>query len=133
MSLDSSDTLEKQLKRFGGGLEIETWSKLPVGSGLGTSSILGGAILSAIGVAVGFRYDTLSLIHAVLHLEQTLTTGGGWQDQVGGFVPGMKSYRCLAGLPLTLKPESVDMPETFYSELNRHFVLLYTGRTRLGA
>ena len=29
------------------------------------------------------------LVHGVLVVEQLLTTGGGWQDQVGGLHPGL--------------------------------------------
>jgi galactokinase/mevalonate kinase-like predicted kinase len=52
------------------GLEIVTASRLPMGSGLGGSSVLGGALLHALGLAVGREYDTSSLVHAVLKLEQ---------------------------------------------------------------
>ena len=69
-------------------------------AGLGTSSILAGALLAALGIACGLRYDTDSLIHAVLYLEQVLTTGGGWQDQVGGLLPGAKLSTSQKGLPL---------------------------------
>ena len=31
-----------------------------------------------------------SLIHSVLMLEQLLTRGGGWQDNIGGIVGGLK-------------------------------------------
>ena len=65
-------------------LEIETWSLLPHGSGLGTSSILAGTVCAAIAGALGRSYDSTSLLHLVLALEQMLSTGGGWQDQVGG-------------------------------------------------
>lgn len=41
----------------------------------GTSSILAGAVLAAVYRCTGRSYDTSSLIHAVLHLEQILTTG----------------------------------------------------------
>lgn len=41
----------------------------------GTSSILAGALLAAVCRCTGRTYDTDSLIHAVLHLEQVLTTG----------------------------------------------------------
>jgi len=39
-------------------------------------------------------------VHAVLYLEQVLTTGGGWQDQVGGLLPGAKLSTSQKGLPL---------------------------------
>lgn len=41
----------------------------------GTSSILAGALLAAVYRCTGQSYDTDSLIHGVLHLEQVLTTG----------------------------------------------------------
>lgn len=44
----------------------------------GTSSILAGAALAAVYRCMGRTVDTHSLIHAVLHLEQTLTTGKSW-------------------------------------------------------
>ena len=39
---------------------------------------------------MGYEYDADSIVHSVLILEQLLTTGGGWQDQVGGLLPGFK-------------------------------------------
>ena len=50
----------------GHGLEIETWSDLPVGSGMGTSSILAGCVLSALWTAVGTSYSLGDLNHAVM-------------------------------------------------------------------
>ena len=52
------------------------------GSGLGTSSILVGTVLAAVARASGKVFDEESLNHAVLELEQMMSTGGGWQDQV---------------------------------------------------
>lgn len=43
----------------------------------GTSSILAGAALAAVQRAAGRAVGTEALIHAVLHLEQVLTTGMG--------------------------------------------------------
>ena len=49
ITLPSEETLEAQLKdKYGGGFELHTWSNLPVGSGLGTSSILAGAVMAAL-------------------------------------------------------------------------------------
>ncbi|MEQ2219630.1 hypothetical protein XENOCAPTIV_021042, partial [Xenoophorus captivus] len=78
VSLSSQDPLGHQLmQRWGSGVELHSWSELPTGSGLGTSSILAGALLAAIYRCTGRTYDTDSLIHAVLYLEQILTTGHG--------------------------------------------------------
>ncbi|XP_031421161.1 L-fucose kinase [Clupea harengus] len=122
---------EQLLQRWGGGLELHSWSLLPYGSGLGTSSILAGAVLAAVYRSTGRTYDTDSLIHAVLHLEQTLTTGGGWQDQVGGLVGGVKVARSRASLPLRVDVERLSLSQDFLSALQQRLILVYTGKTRL--
>ncbi|KAI6077531.1 L-fucose kinase [Aix galericulata] len=153
----SQEPLRAQLMRsFGGGFEVHTWSKLPHGSGLGTSSILAGAAMASLYRAAGKAASTESLIHAVLHLEQRLTTGrdrgeppefgvgarrrlspplcpagGGWQDQVGGLVPGIKIGRSKARLPLRVEVEGISVPEGFARTLSDHLLLVYTGKTRL--
>uniref|UniRef100_A0A8C0STD3 L-fucose kinase n=1 Tax=Canis lupus familiaris TaxID=9615 RepID=A0A8C0STD3_CANLF len=121
---------EQLLHTFGGGFELHTWSELPHGSGLGTSSILAGTALAALQRA-GRLVGTEALIHAVLHLEQVLTTGGGWQDQVGGLMPGIKVGRSRAQLPLKVEVEEITVPEGFVQKLNDHLLLVYTGKTRL--
>ncbi|XP_068452643.1 L-fucose kinase isoform X2 [Clinocottus analis] len=132
VSLSSQHALGDQLmQRWGGGVELHSWSALPTGSGLGTSSILAGALLAAVYRCTGQTYDTDSLIHAVLHLEQVLTTGGGWQDQVGGLVGGVKVGRCRASLPLQVQVERLRPPEDFLLALELRLLLVYTGKTRL--
>lgn len=73
LSLEPPDgaSLEQQLERAGGGLELISWSRLPTGSGLGTSSILAGALVRCVGLAMGKFYTPESLIHAVLQAHQT--------------------------------------------------------------
>ncbi|XP_064243132.1 L-fucose kinase isoform X2 [Passer domesticus] len=128
----SQTPLRAQLmESFGGGFEVHTWSKLPHGSGLGTSSILAGAVMASLYRAAGKAASTESLIHAVLHLEQRLTTGGGWQDQVGGLIPGIKIGRSKAQLPLRVEVEQILVPDGFTQTLNDHLLLVYTGKTRL--
>uniref|UniRef100_A0A672PDC4 L-fucose kinase n=1 Tax=Sinocyclocheilus grahami TaxID=75366 RepID=A0A672PDC4_SINGR len=122
---------EQLLQRWGGGLEIHSWSSLPHGSGLGTSSILAGAALAAVYRCTGRSYDTNSLIHDVLYLEQILTTGGGWQDQVGGLFGGVKLARSAAQLPLRVEVEQLSLSQDFLSVLQQHLLLVYTGKTRL--
>ncbi|XP_061898617.1 L-fucose kinase [Entelurus aequoreus] len=132
VSLASQHPLGHQLlQHWGGGLELHSWSALPTGSGLGTSSILAGALLVAVYRCTGQTYDSDALIHAVLHLEQVLTTGGGWQDQVGGLVGGLKVGRSKATLPLHVQVERLCPPEDFLSSLEQRLLLVYTGKTRL--
>ncbi|XP_062276595.1 L-fucose kinase [Scomber scombrus] len=132
VSLSSQHSLGEQLmQRWGGGVELHSWSVLPTGSGLGTSSILAGALLAAVYRCTGRTYNTDSLIHAVLYLEQILTTGGGWQDQVGGLVGGVKVGRSKASLPLQVEVEHLSPPDDFLVSLEQHLLLVYTGKTRL--
>jgi fucokinase len=45
-----------------------------------------------------------------------LTTGGGWQDQVGGIMPGFKFTRSESSLPLVISPSiSNIIPSTCHS------------------
>ena len=132
ISLDSGMSLEEQLKsKFGGGFELQTWSHLPRGSGLGTSSILAGAALRVLYAANGLFLDQDSLIHAVLLVEQMLTTGGGWQDQVGGIAGGIKIGRSPPKIPLHVLTEILTTSDSFYDTVSSHMKLIYTGKTRL--
>lgn len=130
---DAGSTPFPQLlqERFGGGLEVHTSSNLPVGSGLGGSSILAGCILKALCRSLGYVMSDEDLVHAVLRVESMLTCGGGWQDQVGGLYLGVKMCASAAQLPLTVSTEIIPLDTEFQHKLNQHICLIYTGRARL--
>ena len=131
-TLPSNETLSEQLSRkYQAGFELHTWSTAPQGSGLGTSSILAGVILMALLRVTDRTTSMESLIHAVLIIEQMLTTGGGWQDNVGGLVPGFKIGRSQASLPLKVEWEKLDLSEKTVEEITKRLVCFYSGRTRL--
>ena len=124
-------TLRRMLEGFGGGIELTTLAAIPSGSGLGTSSIMGAVLISVLSRMTGRKLSRRELFHAVLKLEQELTTGGGWQDQVGGVVGGVKVIRTEPGMvpdPLIhFVPADVLDPRT-----NGGLTLLYyTGLRRL--
>ena len=60
-----------------------------------------------------------------------LTTGGGWQDQVGGLVGGVKTGYSAATLPLKVDIKYLNVPTSTIEALNRQLILVYTGKTRL--
>jgi fucokinase len=91
-------TLRDMLRRFGGGIELTTLAAIPSGSGLGTSSIMGAVLVAVIARMMGRTLTADELFYKVLQLEQELTTGGGWQDQVGGVLPGVKMISADPGL-----------------------------------
>jgi galactokinase/mevalonate kinase-like predicted kinase len=128
---DGRESLETCLRRFGGGVEVTTESRVPKGSGLGTSSILGACLMAALGRLCGESERPAALFEKVLCLEQMLTTGGGWQDQVGGLVPGVKLVSSRPGVPQRLKVEPVALPAAVAEELYRRLVLVYVGHRRL--
>ncbi|ELU00095.1 hypothetical protein CAPTEDRAFT_168292 [Capitella teleta] len=128
----SSVSLHDQLLyKYEGGFEIRSWSNMPHGSGLGTSSILAGAVMAALWRTSGRRFDISSLLHAVLHLEQMLTTGGGWQDQIGGLCPGIKVGHSPPKLPLEISVTFPDISDETVRNFNDRLALVYTGKTRL--
>jgi fucokinase len=124
-------TLREMLESFGGGIEITTIVGIPQGSGLGTSSILGAVILGVIGRMTGRTPNQKELFHDVLRLEQALTTGGGWQDQVGGCVGGTKITSTHPGLFPDARSRFVPS-DVLDPKLNGGCTLLYyTGLTRI--
>ena len=91
--------LERILTRLGGGFIMRTEvTNVPKGSGLGTSSILAGACVKALFEFVGVECDEVSLYSHVSVMEQIMSTGGGWQDQVGGLTTGVKYITTMPGL-----------------------------------
>lgn len=125
------DSLEKQLRDFGGGIELSLLAAAPKGSGLGTSSILAATLLAALSDLCGLNWDRNILFTRTLVLEQMLTTGGGWQDQAGGLFPGIKLIETRAGL--TQQPIVNWLPDQLFNHefANQCVLLYYTGVTRL--
>lgn len=64
-------------------------------------------------------------------IEQLLTTGGGWQDQVGGVTGGICRGYSNYGLPLEVKVDRITLPQENVDILQKHIVLIYTGQVRL--
>ncbi|KAF0302690.1 L-fucose kinase [Amphibalanus amphitrite] len=135
ISLESDTPLAEQLKQtVGGGLEVETWSRLPQGSGMGASSILAAALVSVLWTVSGSGYSKNDVIHATLYLEQVATTGGGWQDIAGGVTGGVivcSSPGQERHLPFAVGAEWVPVPSSLPDTLARHCLLVFTGRVRL--
>ncbi|KAL9974567.1 hypothetical protein ACROYT_G011618 [Oculina patagonica] len=132
VTLPSSETLSEQLSRkYQAGFELHTWSTAPQGSGLGTSSILAGVILAALLRVTGRTASMNSLVHAVLIIEQMLTTGGGWQDNAGGLLPGFKMTRSQASLPLKVEVETLNLPQATVEDMTQRLICVYSGKPRL--
>jgi galactokinase/mevalonate kinase-like predicted kinase len=124
-------SLQEQLQAFGGGFEISLLAAMPKGSGLGTSSILAATLMGSLSDFCALNWDHHAICHRTLVLEQLLTTGGGWQDQYGGILPGIK---LLESEPGTQEKISVRwIPDRIFTqpEFKDCWLLYYTGVTRV--
>ena len=126
----ASDTLEHQLYDFGCGIEITLLSAIPAGSGLGTSSLLASTVLGTLNDFCGLGWDKNEIGHRTLVLEQMLTTGGGWQDQFGGLLQGVKLLQTERGFDQN--PVVRWLPDNLFTqpEYQSCHLLYYTGITR---
>jgi len=125
-----SSDLKSQLGDFGSGIELTLLSAIPAGSGLGTSSILAATVLGALSDFCGLGWDKNEIGHRTLQLEQLLTTGGGWQDQFGGILGGIKLLQTKSGFDQN--PLVHWLPDALYTqpEYAQCHLLYYTGITR---
>lgn len=127
---ESFASLEQQLGAFGSGIELTMLSAIPAGSGLGTSSILAATVLGALNDFCGLLWDKSEIGRRTLVLEQLLTTGGGWQDQFGGLLQGVKLLQTDRGFEQT--PDVRYLPNDLFvqPEYKACHLLYYTGITR---
>lgn len=123
------ESLSKWLDVLGGGIDLTIFSSVPKGSGLGTSSILGATILACLDRVLGREFDVGNLIHRSSMLEQLLRTGGGWQDQIGGIVPGLKFMETKPGSDQTVSIEKLDFK--YAEEFTSRCLLYYSGQKRM--
>ncbi len=128
--LSDAENLKSQLEAFGSGIELTLLSAVPAGSGLGTSSILAATVLGALNDFCGLGWDKTEIGHRTLMLEQMLTTGGGWQDQFGGVLGGVKLLQ--TGRGFEQNPQVRWLPNDLWTqpEYRSCHLLYYTGITR---
>ena len=124
--------LQEVLAELGGGIYLSTQViNVPKGSGLGTSSILAGACVKGLFEFFGEEASDDILYDVVLSMEQLMSTGGGWQDQVGGLTPGIKMITTRPGIDQIIQVQPVVLKEETLKELQERFALIYTGQRRL--
>ena len=125
-------SVEDVCKNLGGGFYMNTRViNIPKGSGLGTSSILAGACVKGIFDFLGEEVKDNDLYNRVLCMEQIMSTGGGWQDQVGGLAKSIKMITAAPGLKQVINCEQIKVDADTLEELNNRFALIYTGQRRL--
>ncbi len=125
-------SVDEICKNLGGGIYMNTRViNIPKGSGLGTSSILAGACVKGLFEFLGIDADYSEMYNRVLCIEQIMSTGGGWQDQVGGLIPGIKAVTSAPGLEPHIVGTPIAVSKETLAELSERFALIYTGQRRL--
>lgn len=116
-----------------GGLDISISADVPKGSGMGTSSLLGAALLSALAKIKSMKCDKSLISEMTLQLEKVMGTCGGWQDQVGGLYDGVKLLRTKKGevQRISVKRLGKEAEEKFAEYLKQHALLYFTGQKRM--
>ena len=71
------------------------------------------------------------MFNQVLAVEQMLISGGGWQDQVGGIVPGWKLTTTQPGMPQRFSVEQIILAPDTSQSLEKQLLLVYTGQQRV--
>ncbi len=129
-SSEGYPSLEAQLQAFGSGIEVTLLSAIPAGSGLGTSSVLAATVLGALNDFCSLGWDKQDIGRQTIALEQLLTTGGGWQDQFGGLLHGVKLLHTQPGIEQ--EPVVRWLPEGVFTlpEYQACHLLYYTGIRR---
>lgn len=110
------------------GLKIQTWARVPRGSGLGTSSILAAAVVKGLFNLIEGDESNENVAKTVLVLEQVMGTGGGWQDQIGGLYPGIKCTYSFPVQPLRLQVIPLVASPELVLELEQRLVVVFTGK-----
>jgi len=125
------DLVKGALKRMDieAGFDIITRSNAPAGSGLGTSSAMGVALLGGLARLKGdvmLRHEIAELA-SVIEREE-LHIRGGKQDYYGSVLGG---FHFMEFRGEEVKFASLDLPDDVVFELQKDLVLCYTGRSRL--
>jgi fucokinase len=82
---------------------------------------------------VGRAATQEELFSCVSYIEQMMGTGGGWQDQIGGVLPGLKLIATTPGCEQTPLIDRVRLPPRVRRELESRMILHYVGERRLAS
>lgn len=115
-----------------GGFEISTSvTGIPVGSGLGTSSILLYSCIKAIYKYISIKVSDIDLFNMTACAEQIMTTGGGYQDQIGAYCKDLKFISFAPGIYPNIVCENLQLNNNIKDNLQNRLAYIYTGDTRV--
>lgn len=128
---DINFNLQKFLN-INGGFKLKTEViDIPIGSGLGTSSILIYSCIKAIFMFCDKCYNNIDLFHLTTCAEQIMNTGGGYQDAIGSCGTGFKLISFKPGLKPYINCNQISINSIIKKQLQDRVIFIYTGKTRV--
>ncbi len=109
-----------------------TVSGLNKGSGLGISSILLGGCIKALSSLLGIAYSENEIVYMIFVAEQLMKTGGGWQDQIGGLLSGIKDSSSQPGIYQQIEVQYLSVSRKFADFVKNRCVLIPSGQRHFG-
>src|SRR5579859_1386786 len=107
------------------GVTVETASEVPAGAGLGGSSALNIALCGALARVTGKRYPRAQLLEIAKNVEAiVIQVPTGWQD----YFPAL--YGGASAVHLGRDGVRRERLQVSFADLEKHFVLCYTGMPR---
>jgi len=133
LSLDELDNeiIRETLRYFNlnNGIQVATFSTLPSSIGLGSSSTVIVGLINSISKIIGHNYSSLEIAKIAYHIErEILGLAGGVQDQYIASIGGIQIIDINESGKVMCNPLFID--EQNRSELQKHLVLVYTGKER---
>lgn len=123
------------LRRFelAEGLELTTYSQMPAGAGLGSSSTLATGIVAALDALTGHRLSAYEMAELARDCETVaLQTTYGWQDQyspvTGGGVKYMRHWPADSGHGIEV--DRLNLPPGVIAHLEKSLTVAFTGISR---
>ncbi len=117
-----------------GGVELTTYSQMPGGAGLGSSSTIATCIIGALNALTGWRLTVHEMAALAINCETVaLNTTYGWQDQyspvTGGGVKYMRYWPTGSHQP-GVEIDAIPLTEAQLATLQRALVVCYSGISR---
>jgi D-glycero-alpha-D-manno-heptose-7-phosphate kinase len=115
------------------GVELTTYSQMPGGAGLGSSSTIATCIIAALNALTGYELTNYEMARLAIDCETAaLHTTYGWQDQyspvTGGGVKYMRYWPEDTGLGVEI--DALPLTEAQLASLQRALVVCYSGISR---
>jgi len=111
------------------GINVEVWGEFPAGSGLGSSSAVCAAFISAILKLKKHEFSKKEITEKTIEIERNiLKIPGGWQDQYSVTLGGLNLIEFLPKGIVNVKP--LKMSQRLIKKFEKSLILFYIGAKR---